>query len=112
MTALRRIFTATALVAMAGSTGPALTAFNDQLVMAYVANNGSLDVCVTTSKDGVTWTTGKAVAGQTTPMTPALSGFLGNVVLAYVANTGNQRLIVTTSADASNWQPGINVSGP
>lgn len=93
---------------------PALTAYDGNLVMVYIADNGSLDLIATKSTDGgVTWATGKALARQqTSPMTPALALYGFGVVLAYVSNDTGQRLIVSTSSDGINWQPGTNVTGP
>jgi BNR repeat-like domain len=46
------------------------TTFN--LIMVYVADNGSDDLIVTTSADGIHWTTGTRVTGQSSRATPAI----------------------------------------
>jgi hypothetical protein len=46
------------------------TTFN--LMMVYVANNGSNDLFVTTSANGTQWTTGTPITGQSSRVTPAL----------------------------------------
>ena len=75
---------------------PALTVFNHKLVMAYVANNSTGDLSVTTSTNGVNWTPSTAVTGQSSGRAPALTVFNNKLVLAYVANNDSDDLLVTT----------------
>jgi fructose-1,6-bisphosphatase/inositol monophosphatase family enzyme len=59
-------------------TAPALAAVTDgeghdqQLVMAYVANNASNDLLTASSTDGITWTGSRLVSGQQSKTAPAL----------------------------------------
>jgi hypothetical protein len=46
------------------------TTFN--LIMVYVANNGSNDLLVTTSVNGINWTTSTQITGQSSRVAPAL----------------------------------------
>jgi hypothetical protein len=98
-------------------TAPALCVFNNNtLVLAYVANNSSNDLIITTSSDGKTWTPDTQVSGQSSEMTPAISAFTepnGNqkLLLTYIAANSSNHLIVTTSSDAKTWTPNTQVSG-
>jgi len=113
-------------------TAPAMASFLDQdndniLVIAYVADNASNDLLITTSNDGIHWTASTQVKGpqdetpQQSPLAPALVYFnvccssynVGQsaLLLAYVANNGSNDLLVTISTDALNWTQSSPVQG-
>jgi len=53
-------------------TAPALAVFQNQLVLAYVANNDSNDLLTASSTDGVSWTGSRPVQGQSSKTGPTL----------------------------------------
>jgi hypothetical protein len=85
----------------------------------YVAANGSDDLLVTTSTNGVSWTTSAPLTGQFSAWPPALASFYGEFVLAYVANNGTHDLLVSTSnlvipvtgGRSSSMSPALTVLG-
>jgi hypothetical protein len=95
---------------------PAITAMNGKLFLAYVADNGSYNLFVTTSQDGVTWEPAQWVTGQSSGMAPALAAFGNQLVMAYIANNGSQEVFTTVSADgsgsSSSWTSGNAIAGP
>jgi hypothetical protein len=104
-------------------TAPAISFDNDDedLVIAYVANNSSNDLVVTTSVngEGTDWSQDELVGSpaQSSKTAPTLaeciecdeSESVVQNVLAYVANNSSNDLIVTTSANnADDWSaPGL-----
>jgi hypothetical protein len=101
---------------------PALTVFNNQLVLAYVANNSSHDLLVTTSTNGISWTSSAQLSGQSSALAPAMAAIPNptysqtpftsfNLMIVYVANNGSNDLLVTTSADGLNWTKSKKVTG-
>ena len=98
-------------------TAPALCAFGNgkSLVLAYVANNSTNDLLVTTSSDGgMTWAPSIQVTeAQASKTAPALCTFgNGSLALAYVANDGSNQLLVTISNDGGKkWTPPVKVTG-
>jgi len=117
------------VVGQKSKTAPAMTSFHvfagdsNPLVLAYVADNASNDLLITTSKDGIHWTADTQVKGpedetpQQTPLAPALITYVvccseqETLLLAYVANNGSNDLFVTTSTDALNWTKSSPVQG-
>jgi hypothetical protein len=97
-------------------TAPALAVVDNTLVLAYVANNSSNDLLVTTSSDGgSTWTASARVSTQSSKTAPALAvlaeGLVNTLVLAYVANNESNDLLVTKSSDkGSTWTAPARVS--
>jgi hypothetical protein len=57
------------------SLAPALTEINGELWLDYVAADGSNHFLVTSSGDGVKWTTEAFAGGQSSPAAPALVGW-------------------------------------
>jgi len=90
---------------------PALTTFGNQLVLAYVSTNGKNELLVTTSTNGVNWTTNTPVAGQYSELAPALTAFNNELVMAYVASNDSRELLVTTSTNTVNWTTSTPVAG-
>jgi len=84
------------------------------LAMAYVANNDSNQLLLTTSTDGYHWSNPILVGGQSSEMAPALSTNGGGslnpgLVLAYVASNGSNDLYVTTPGAGTTWSTGVRV---
>jgi hypothetical protein len=85
-------------------------------VMAYVADDGTGDILVTTSKNsGVTWST-PVNTGQKTKATPAIAQSFndgcGELVIAYVAdNSGNHLLTTVSVTGGATWKKDTIVGG-
>jgi hypothetical protein len=99
-------------------TAPALAVFQNQLVLAYVANNDRNDLLTASSTDGVNWTGSRAVQGQSSQTAPALTaatdrsdGVRNQLVLAYVANNDRNDLLTASSTDGVNWTGSRAVQG-
>jgi hypothetical protein len=113
----------TSVGAQSSKTAPAISWDDDfeGLVIAYVANDSSNDLIVTTSVDGegTDWSRDQTVGSppQSSKTAPTLteciycdsSETVVQDVLAYVANNSSNDLIVTTSTnDADDWSaPGL-----
>jgi hypothetical protein len=86
---------------------PSISSFGDEteFVLAYVANNSSDDLIVTTSSNGATWTPDATVGAQSSKTGPSVSEWLGNDgstdqdTITYVANNSTNDLIATTSTN-------------
>jgi hypothetical protein len=96
-----------------GATGlqspfsPALAVLNDTFYMVYVANNGSQELFVAKSTDGLSWTNLPPIAGQTSPMAPAVLALGGSLIVAYVADNGSNDIFVTMSTnEGASWSTG------
>jgi len=102
------------------------SAFEEDLVMAYVANNSTNDLVVTTDiNDSVPpdWSAPTLVGNarpQSSKFAPTLTewdpGFNSSVIqetMAYVANNGSNDLILTssTNGDATDWSGDVAISG-
>jgi hypothetical protein len=96
--------------------------YGHNLVLAYVANNGSNDLLVTFSANGVSWTKSTPVTGQQSPVTPAIAVMPNpvdsptpfttfNLIMVYVANNGSNDLLVTTSVNGVNWTTSTQIAG-
>ncbi|MFZ0666141.1 MAG: hypothetical protein WAM97_10325 [Acidimicrobiales bacterium] len=108
-------------------TAPAISTDNGRVnpVIAYVANNSSNDLEVTTSTNGVgtDWSPNTLVgSGQSSKTAPTLtecddsicgdSSNLGQETIAYVANNSSNDLLTTTSTDdATDWSASTTVDG-
>jgi hypothetical protein len=76
------------------------------LEVAFVANNDSNDLLVSTSGDGVTWDGNSQVQGQSSQTSPALGLFsyaTTAFIIAFVADNPSDDLLVSSSADGVNW---------
>jgi hypothetical protein len=97
-------------------TAPALALVGNTLVLAYVANNSSNDLLVTTSGDGgSTWTPTARINTASSKTAPTLAvlpeGLVNTLVLSYVANNSSNDLFVTKSSDGgSTWTPSVRVN--
>jgi hypothetical protein len=85
------------------SDAPAITEFGNEFVMAYTSSSSSHDIYVSTSSNGVTWSAGTIVKGQTTDASPALADYNGKLVMAYIAGNGSNDVIVTTTTTPLAW---------
>jgi hypothetical protein len=79
----------------------------DGLLMAYVANNSSDHILVTTSTNGTTWTP-DVNTGLQTAMAPSVTDAWGAAtgpyfVMAYVALDDDNDLFVSTSSNGTTW---------
>ena len=89
--------------AQSSKTAPALCNTGNFMVLAYVADNESNDLLVTTSVEGM-WTPPVQVKEQSSKMAPALAvleGGNGALILAYVANNNSNDLLVTKSINGT-----------
>ncbi|MFZ0668138.1 MAG: sialidase family protein [Acidimicrobiales bacterium] len=97
-------------VAQKSGIAPSLTTFGTdphQVVMAYIANNATDDIMITTTRNGVQWST-PINTGQSSSESPAIEfwGDESELLMAYVANNGSRDLFVTTSTiDGVTWSP-------
>jgi len=88
--------------------GPALTALNGQLHMAYIANDPSNTLLHIASFNGVSWGPETAVvSGQvhSSHAGPALAAFNRSLQMAYIANDETSTLLRVGSAFGVNWGP-------
>lgn len=85
---------------------PAMTTFNGSLWIAYVADNGTNDIWICSSADGVTWNasdnygTGQAANNNTYP---SLTVFANNLWLGYIATGVQTNVSVCASSNGINW---------
>ena len=83
-----------------------MTVFDNKLWIAYVANNASNELLVTSSTDGTNWA-GSTLVGGSTTLSPALAGIseakYAGLRLAYVATAENNALRYSSSGDGANW---------
>jgi hypothetical protein len=89
----------------------ALDAFNDRdmLFCAFVADDGSNNLYVSSSTDGVYWSAGQKV-GQQSQTAPAMVFFDRKLYLAFVATDGTNNLYVSSSTDGTRWTGGVKVN--
>jgi hypothetical protein len=100
---------------------PAISGFgnslNFNLLLAYVANNNSNDLLVTSSTDGITWSKPSQITGQSSKLAPAIVEFVQSpddnckLILAYVANNSSNDLLVTSSTDGITWSKPSQITG-
>ena len=95
-----------------------MAAFNGKLYIAFQANDPSHLLYVTSSSDGVNFTTpAKAYGGISIGSAPAMTVFDGNLYIAFQANDPSHMLYVTSSSDGVNFTtpakgyPGILIGG-
>ena len=83
---------------------PAPPAPSALLTAAYVANNPSNQLLVSSSADGRTWSGNELVAaGESSKTAPALAAFGNRLYLAFVANNSSNQLLICSSADGRTW---------
>jgi hypothetical protein len=83
--------------------------FENQLWIAFVANNASNQLLVSHSADGVTWSPSTQVQNQKSHAKPALAVFDSKLWIAFVANNASNQLLVSHSAHGHNWSPSTEV---
>ena len=92
--------------------GPAIAAFNDKLVIAYVAKDSGHQLHAISSPDGRDWSPGThPVEGHRSKFAPALNAFYGRLALAYVSDDQWNNVLMTFSDDAQEWEPGTHPAG-
>jgi hypothetical protein len=81
----------------------------DNLWTAFIADNGSNDILVASSPDGVSWNPSVPI-NQTSPFTPALALFAGKLYCAFITNdvdsaTGvpSNRIFLCSTTDGVSW---------
>ncbi len=81
-----------------------MAAFNGRLYIAFKANDSSNTLYVTSSSDGVNWTTlAKGYSGITFQGSPTMTVFNNKLYIAFKANDSSNILYVTSSSDGVNW---------
>src|SRR5271165_4788925 len=85
----------------------------NNLWTAFIADNGSNDILVASSPDGVTWTPSVPI-NQTSPFTPSVALFNGNLYAAFITNdvdsaTGvpSNRIFLCWTTDGVSWSNAI-----
>ncbi|WP_143828656.1 hypothetical protein [Dyadobacter fermentans] len=71
---------------------------------SFVAANGSGDILIISSDDGVTWTANTQV-GERTDFTPAMAAFKDKLVIFFVAKNGTGALLMSSSNDGVKMEP-------
>ncbi|MUG93774.1 alpha/beta hydrolase [Scytonema sp. UIC 10036] len=89
----------------------ALAVFNNQLYLAYKANEAANYIWVTSSSDGKNWSEAQRVPEQTTSAAPALAVFNNQLYLAFKATDAENSLCIATSSNGKNWSNGQRVPG-
>ncbi len=99
---------ATPAVALVPGGGPWGTIY-----MAYIANDPSNRLIVTSSRDEENWTSPYAIPGQSSKAAPALaySQYTGRLYMAYIANDSSNTLYVTSTSNGVNWTPSCAIPG-
>jgi hypothetical protein len=77
-------------------------ATNNPLITAFVANNKTNEILISTSNDGVNWS-GNTKVGQSSKGSPSLAFFNGKYWLAFRANNSKGDLLVCSSPDGVSW---------
>jgi hypothetical protein len=88
---------------------PALAAWQDELWLAFVANNTTNQLLICNSANGSTWSPATAVPNQSTKATPALTAWQNKLWLAFVANNTTNQLLICNSANGNTWSPATAV---
>ena len=82
------------------------------LNLAFLANDTSNRILISTSDDGISWTGGSLVAeGESSKASPSLAAFLDRLYLAFIANNPGNALLVCSSNDGRNWTGNSPVPG-
>jgi hypothetical protein len=75
---------------------PALVVLNTTLYLAFIASDGSNQICIVSSQDGIHWST-KQETGQSSLCAPALAVFNNTLYLAFVASDGSNQICIISS---------------
>ncbi len=90
---------------------PAITAFNNTLQAAFIANNNSNDVLVCSSPDGLSWSNNIRINQSAKNGTgPALAVFGGKIWVSFIANNNSNDVLVCSSIDGQNWTNNTRVN--
>jgi guanine deaminase len=101
---------ARALEWQSSRAGPSFATFDGENVMAYLASDGSGDLWIARSIDGVDWSDAVRAEGHRSKYAPAIASFVERLVMAYVSNNDRNELIVITSGDRGRtWTTSDNV---
>jgi len=95
-------------VVHSSKAGPALTALNGQLHMAYIANNETNTLLQIASFEGVSWGPETVVVSgvvHSSKAGPAVAAFGRTLQMAYIANNESNTLLRVGSATGVNWGP-------
>src|SRR5271156_6252035 len=79
------------------------------LAAAFVANNDTKDLLISTSADGVTWTGNTPVKGQSSKDSPSMVFFNFQFWLVFIANNDTNDILVCSSPDGANWSANAQV---
>ena len=88
---------------------PALAVFENKLWIAFVANDASNQLLVSSSADGSDLEPSTQVQHQSSKAAPALAVFENRLWIAFVANDASNQLLVSHSAGGKNWSPSTKV---
>jgi len=88
---------------------PALAIFNNQLWVAFVANNESNDLLICSSPDGRTWSPSSRVGGQHSKTAPSLAVANNQLWVAFVANNESGDVVTCASLDGRQWSDNVPV---
>lgn len=74
-----------------------------RLHAAYVANDDTNQLLVTSSSDGVIWSPDAIVDAHSSKFAPAVVVFNNKLHVVYVANNDTNQMLAISSPDAVNW---------
>jgi hypothetical protein len=77
--------------------------------LAFVANDGTNRLLISSSANGQTWNPGTEV-NQFSKLAPALAVWQNKLWLAFVADNGTNDLLVCSSANGQAWSPSTVVT--
>ena len=83
--------------------------FGSALLTAFIANNSSNDVLVTSSRSEVNWSNNTSI-NQTSKSGPALAVFGGKLWIAFIANNPSNDVLVASSSDGINWSGNTSIN--
>jgi hypothetical protein len=82
---------------------PAMALFNNQLYIAFQANDPGHTLHVTSSSDGVTWPAATQIANVAIGSDPAMAVFNGLLYIAFRANDPSNDVWIASSSDGVNF---------
>ena len=87
-------------------SAPAMAVFNNRLYVAFLANDSSNILYITSSSDGVNFTAATAYPNIQMGSTPALAVFNGSLYVAFRSNDSRNILFVSSSTDGVTFPAG------
>ena len=90
---------ATGYSSLAMGSAPAMAVFNNKLYVAYLANDGTNELYVTSSSDGVNFAAATGYSNLLMGSAPALAVFNSKLYVAFRSNDSRNILFVTSSSD-------------